>query len=122
MKRTGATEGGATGSNEALLQLFDSVSLNRRYWVAIGLLSLILAVDFFDFFIVGFLVAVLAPKWGLTFGQSSIILLSAGVGAIVGALFWGSVADAYGRKKSLICGTMLYAMCSSSVALLADGN
>lgn len=122
MKRTGATEGGATGSNEALLQLFDSVSLNRRYWVAIGLLSLILAVDFFDFFIVGFLVAVLAPKWGLTFGQSSIILLSAGVGAIVGALFWGSVADAYGRKKSLICGTMLCAVCSGSVALLADGN
>ena len=43
-------------------------------------------VDFFDFYVVGFLVAVLAPKWHLTFGQTSVILMSAGVGAIVGAL------------------------------------
>lgn len=118
-----ARDGGiGTVSSDELLGLFDSAPLNRRYWSAVGLLSLILAVDFFDFFIVGFLVAVLGPKWGLTFGQSAFILISAGVGAIVGALFWGSVADAIGRKRALVCGTMLCALCSGSVALLPDGQ
>ena len=53
--------------------------------------------DFFDFFIVGYLVAQFRPRWHLTYGRSSAMLLSAGVGAIVSALTRGALADAFGR-------------------------
>ena len=85
-------------TSEALLSLFDTAPLNRRYWTIFSLLALITVLEFFDFLVVGFLVAVLGPQWQLTYGQSAIILYSGGVGAICGAVIWGSLADAWGRK------------------------
>ncbi|HET6198506.1 MAG TPA: hypothetical protein VFE12_22265, partial [Acetobacteraceae bacterium] len=61
-------------SSEALLRLFDSARLRPRYWVNFGLLSLITVLEFFDFSVVAFLLAVLGPQWHLTYGQSAIIL------------------------------------------------
>ena len=75
-----------------LVAIYDKAPLDTRYWVSITLAVMTSIFDFFDFFIVGFLVAVLAPQWHLTFGQTSVMLLSAGVGAIVGALAWGALA------------------------------
>ena len=43
--------------------------------------------DFFDYFLIGYVVAFIAGRWNLTFGESAVILLSSGVGAMLGALF-----------------------------------
>ena len=43
--------------------------------------------EFFDYFIMGFVLAFIVGPWHLTFGQSAVILLSAGIGAIFGAIF-----------------------------------
>ena len=88
-------------TSEALLSLFDSARLRPRYWINFSLLSLITVLEFFDFAIVAFLLAVLGPQWHLTYGQSAIILYSGGVGAICGAVAWGSLSDAWGRKSQL---------------------
>jgi putative MFS transporter len=76
--------------------------------------------DFFDFFLVGFLLAVMGPTWHLTYGQSSLILLSAGAGAIFGSLFSGALADAFGRKRMLIVSMTLCALGAGAVAFLPD--
>jgi len=73
-------------TSESLLSMFDSARLNARYWFTFGLLALITVLEFFDFLVVGFLVAVLGPQWHLTYGQSALILYGGGVGAILGAL------------------------------------
>src|SRR5439155_18129287 len=83
------SEDNMTTPGEDLVELYDRAPLNPRYWISIALGVTTSVFDFFDFFIVGFLVAVLAPQWHLTFGQTSVMLLSAGIGAIVGALAWG---------------------------------
>src|SRR5262249_32593089 len=83
---------------EDLVTPYDQAPLNARYWATIGLGVTSSVFDYFDYFLVGFLVAVLAPEWHLTFGQTSIMLLSAGVGAIFGSLVWGALADRFGRK------------------------
>ena len=77
---------------------FDEAPVTKRYWLSIILFAVTGVVDFFDFFVVGFLVSVLAPKWHLTFGQTSIMLMSAGIGAMLGALASGFLADRFGRK------------------------
>ena len=49
--------------------------------------------EFFDYFLIGFVLAFIIKPWNLTFGQSAIILLSSGIGAILGAFIWGRLAD-----------------------------
>ena len=108
--------------SEDLLALYDRAPLDRRYWTIFGLLAVGIALDFFDFFIVSYLVAAVGPQWHLTYGQSAAMLLSGGVGAIIGALAWGSFSDAWGRKKLLVAGTFICAAGSGAIALVPDGD
>jgi putative MFS transporter len=108
--------------SEDLLALYDRAPLDRRYWTIFSLLAIGIALDFFDFFIVSYLVAVVGPQWHLTYGQSAAMLLSGGVGAILGALAWGSLSDAWGRKKLLVAGTFICAAGSGAIALVPDGH
>jgi putative MFS transporter len=64
------------------------------------------ALEFFDYFLIGYVLAFVIGPWKLTFGQSAIVLLSSGVGAIIGAYVWGWIADRIGRRKVFI-GTVL---------------
>jgi putative MFS transporter len=108
-------------TSEALLSLFDTARLRPRYWVNFGLLSLITVLEFFDFAIVAFLLAVLGPQWHLTYGQSAIVLYSGGVGAICGAVIWGSLSDAWGRKAQLVLGTFICGIGAGAIGLVPDG-
>src|SRR5271163_4775976 len=64
------------------------------------------ALEFFDYFLIGFVLAFLIGPWKLTFGQSAIVLMSSGIGAILGAFAWGWLADRIGRREVFI-GTVL---------------
>jgi putative MFS transporter len=64
------------------------------------------ALEFFDYFLIGFVLAFLIGPWKLTFGQSATVLMSSGIGAILGAYVWGWLADRIGRRKVFI-GTVL---------------
>ena len=108
-------------TSEALLSLFDSARLRPRYWINFSLLSLITVLEFFDFAIVAFLLAVLGPQWHLTYGQSAIILYSGGVGAICGAVAWGSLSDAWGRKSQLVLGTFICGIGAGAIGLVPQG-
>ena len=107
---------------EGLIAAFDQSPLNRRYWTIFGLLAIGSVLDYFDFFIVGYLVAQLGPEWHLTYGQSSVMLLAAGLGAIVAALTWGALSDAFGRKRMVVSGYLICALGAGSIALVPDGN
>jgi putative MFS transporter len=106
---------------EDLVTAYDGARLDARYWISIALGISTSVFDYFDYYVVGFLVAVLAPQWQLTFGQTSLILLSAGVGAILGSLAWGALADRFGRKALLVAGVTLCALSAGSVSLIPDG-
>jgi putative MFS transporter len=106
---------------EELVALYDEAPLDSRYWVRIGLLIVTSVFDYFDYFVVGFLVSILGPAWHLTFGQTSLMLLAAGVGAIVGALTWGALADRWGRKNLAVAGITLCALGAGAVSILPDG-
>lgn len=107
---------------DELLALFDSAPLNRRYWTAFILLASLFVLEFFDFLVVGYLLAVLASQWHLTYGQSAIILYSGGVGAIVGALLFGALSDRWGRKWQMIIGTFICAAASGLMGVVPSGS
>ncbi len=110
---------GAT--SEDLLALFDSAPLNRRYWVSFAILAAITLLEFFDFSIVAFLLAVVGPQWHLTYGQSALILYSGGVGSIVGALAFGALADAWGRKSQMVIGTFICGIGAALIGFVPNG-
>jgi putative MFS transporter len=64
------------------------------------------ALEFFDFFLIAFVLPFLIGPWKLSFGQSATVLMSSGIGAILGAYIWGWIADKFGRRKAFI-GTVL---------------
>src|SRR5437868_7940086 len=100
-------------SSDDLLAMFDGAPLNRRYWLSFGLLSAITVLDFFDFFLIAFILSKIGPEWQLTYGQSGLILYGGGIGAILGALVWGSLSDVLGRKLQIVTGTMICALLSA---------
>ena len=60
--------------------------------------------EFFDMFLIGFIVNILikAPGWHLTGLHSGIILAGAGLGTVLGSITWGRLADRLGRKTAFI--------------------
>jgi len=108
-------------TSEDLLALFDSAPLNRRYWVTFALMSAVFVFDFFDFLVVGYLLAAVAREWQLTYGQSAVILYSGGVGAIIGALVFGAFSDAWGRKQQIVIGTLICAISAGLIAFVPEG-
>src|ERR1700682_1552800 len=99
----------------------EKSNLTPRYYLTIGLLVLQEMFEFYDFFLVGYLVSVLAPGWHLTYGQSAVMLLSSGVGAIVGSVVGGMLADAVGRKKMVWGGGLIFSLGAAGCALIPDG-
>jgi MFS transporter, putative metabolite:H+ symporter len=78
--------------------------------------------DFFDLFLIGFVLALVAGPWNLTFGQSAAVLLASGLGATVGAVFWGWMADRIGRRPVFTATIATFAMATGALALVPEGG
>jgi putative MFS transporter len=111
----------AEQTSEALLSFYDDAPLNGRYWVSFAIASGVLVLDFFDFFLIAFVMSAIGPEWHLTYGQGALILYGAGVGAIVGSLVSGSLGDVFGRKQLTVIGTFICGICAGCIGLLPTG-
>src|SRR5258708_4785674 len=102
------------------LGTYDNAKLTPRYFVTMALLALQEMFEFYDYFLVGYLVAELAPSWHLTYGMSAIMLLSSGLGSMAGALLFGRWADHFGRRSLLVVGGLLFSAGCGGCALLPE--
>ena len=81
-----------------------ALTVNQMKIVAAAIIGDML--EFFDYYLIAFVLAFIIKPWHLTFGQSAIILTSSGLGAIFGSFIWGRIADIIGRRTVFI-GTVL---------------
>ncbi len=103
-----------------LERLEQQTTLTLNQWKIISAAILGDMLDFFDFFLIGFVLAFIVGAWHLTYGQSAWILLSAGIGAIPGAFFWGWMADKIGRRKVFIATALNFSIATGIMALTPD--
>src|SRR6266478_1874310 len=109
------------GDAQGWLSGIEKSNLTPRYYLTIALLVFQEMFEFYDFFLVGYLVSVLAPGWHLTYGQGAVMLLSSGVGAIFGSLVGGRLGDTVGRKKMIWGGGLVFSLGAAGCALIPDG-
>jgi putative MFS transporter len=121
-KSPGGVQAGVQGNAQEWLVGIEKANLTKRYYLTIALMVIQEMFEYYDFFLVGYLVSVLAPGWHLTYGQSAIMLLSSGVGAIVGSLIGGKVADTIGRKKMIWGGGLVFSFGAALCAAIPDGS
>jgi MFS transporter, putative metabolite:H+ symporter len=77
--------------------------------------------DFFDFLLIGFVLAYIVKDWHLTYGQSGAILLASGVIAPFGSLFYGWLADKIGRRKVMMLTVLNVSIATGAMALTPEG-
>ena len=104
-----------------MLDLLESrKKLTANQWKIAGAATLGDMLDFFDFFLIGFVLAFVVKEWDLTYGQSGAILLASGVSAPFGSLFYGWLADKIGRRSSLILAILNVSLATGAMALTPD--
>jgi putative MFS transporter len=94
--------------------------LTLNQWKIISAAILGDMLDFFDFFLIGYVLAFIVGQWKLTFLEWGTILLAAGVGAIPGAFFWGWMADRIGRRKVFVATVLNFSLATGVMAAAPD--
>jgi MFS transporter, putative metabolite:H+ symporter len=102
----------------AMLERQQRLTGNQRRIILAAILGNML--EFFDYFLIGFVLAFVVGPWGLTYLHSAIILLSSGVGAMIGAGVWGWLADRIGRRKVFIATVINFSVATAILALTPD--
>jgi MFS transporter, putative metabolite:H+ symporter len=102
----------------AMLERQHRLTGNQRRIVLAAILGGML--EFFDYFLIGFVLAFIVSPWKLTYLDSAIILLSSGIGAMIGAGAWGWLADRIGRRKVFIATVINFSVATSILALTPD--
>jgi putative MFS transporter len=104
----------------ARLDAARSLTINQMKIVAAAIIGDML--EFFDYFLIAFVLAFIIKPWQLTGAQSAIILLSSGVGAILGAFIWGRIADLYGRRQVFILTVLNFSIASGLLYFTPDNG
>jgi MFS transporter, putative metabolite:H+ symporter len=76
--------------------------LTANQWKLICTANIADLLDFFDFFLIGYVTAALTKEWQLPYWQGGAILLASGLGAVPGAFIWGWLGDRIGRRTVFI--------------------
>lgn len=88
---------GATASAQ-----IDEHRLTKNQKSLIGLVIIGNISEFFDMFLIGFVVSLLVKPWNLTGFEAGIILACAGLGTVLGSIIWGRLADKLGRRAAFM--------------------
>src|SRR6185312_9672260 len=115
--------GGHPKGGAAMLELLDrQQKLTANQWKIALAATLGDMLDFFDFFLIGFVLAFIVRDWHLTYGESGAILLASGISAPFGSLVYGWLADRFGRRKVMIATVLNFSLATGAMALTPDGN
>lgn len=78
--------------------------------------------EFFDYFLIGFVLPLITKTWSLNFLQGAIIFLASGIGALVGAYLWGYIADRSGRRVVFIATVVTFSVATGLMALTPENS
>ena len=106
-----------------MLELLEhQKKLTFNQWKIAGAATLGDMLDFFDFYLISFVLAFVVKEWHLTYGQSGAILRASGVSAPFGSLLYGWMADKVGRRTALVAAVLNVSLATGAMALTPEGG
>jgi MFS family permease len=110
-----------SGSRDSAQSVFqaelDQSELTRPMWMLWILSAGLIALDGFDFFVIGVAMPFIQKDFDLSAGWMGAIATAALVGALVGSLTLGPVTDQVGRQRMLVVDIGLFVVASLGTAL-----
>ena len=104
-----------------MLELLDrQTSLTVNQWKIFTACLFSVMLDFFDFFLIGFVLAFFVRDWHLTFGETGTILFASGIAAIPGGIFFGWLGDKIGRRKVFMITILTFSLATGLMALTPE--
>lgn len=104
------------------LDKLANAKLNKHHIRILVTTILSFLLEMFDFFIMGFVLAFILGPWQLSYGESSMILLSAGIGSMAGSFIFGILADRIGRRKTMVASIVIFSIFSGFLYFTPEGN
>ena len=106
-----------------MLELLDQQkTLTINQWKIFTACLFSIVIDFFDFALIGFVLAFFVKDWHLTFGQSGAILFASGIAAIPGGIFFGWLGDKIGRRKVFMMMILILSFATGVMALAPENG
>jgi putative MFS transporter len=105
-----------------LFAKLESSQLTANHYKLITAAVLGDMLEFFDYYIIGFVLAFIVVPWKLSFAATATVLLSAGVGSLIGSFFFGHLADRIGRMPVLYLTTAAFTIPSGIMFFTPEGN
>ncbi|MGA8758350.1 MAG: MFS transporter [Stellaceae bacterium] len=106
-----------------MLELLErQTKLTANQWKIAGAATLGDMLDFFDFFLISFVLGFVVKAWHLTYGQSAAILLASGITAPFGSLLYGWMADKVGRRSALITAVLNVSIATGAMAVTPESH
>ncbi len=109
-------------NNAVTFEQIDQSPMTRRQYGIMAAAILADMLEFFDFFMLGFILSLIVGPWELTYYQTAFLVLTSGVGAIVGGYVWGNIADRIGRRNVFIATVLTFSLATGALALVPEGN
>ena len=95
--------------------------LTANQWKMIGTANLADMLDFFDFFLIGYVLGVHHRRVAADLSaKSAVILLASGLGAVPGAFFWGWMGDRIGRRTVFMATLLNVALATGIMAFTPE--
>ena len=95
----------------------DSANLTRPMWMLWLLSAGLIALDGFDFFIIGVAMPFIQRDFGLSASWVGALATAALVGALIGSLTLGPITDRVGRQRMLVIDIALFVVAALATAL-----
>jgi MFS transporter, putative metabolite:H+ symporter len=106
-----------------MLELLEKQeSLTTNQWKIFVACLFTIMLDFFDFGLIGFVLAFFVSDWHLTYGQSALILFSSGVASVPGGIVFGWLGDKIGRRKVFMITILTFSLATGVMALTPEGG
>lgn len=102
----------------AALDRHTNLTTNQYKLVAAAIFGF--GLEFLDYFLIAFVLTFVTSSWHLSFGTSAVILLSSGIGSMIGAPFFGLLADRIGRRKVFMITIAIFSLSTLALCLTPD--